>query len=84
MLLDRNKKVEIDDILERVNLVIEDFYKLFYETENLALKQGIKCLTTTELHVIEAIGIDAPFYERTLRKTGNNNGNSYSCCKQTF
>lgn len=42
--------------LERVNTVIEDFTKLFYETESLALKQGIKCLTTTELHVIEAIG----------------------------
>ncbi|WP_372714991.1 MarR family winged helix-turn-helix transcriptional regulator [Ilyobacter sp.] len=42
--------------LETVNKVIEDFTKLFYETESLALKQGIKCLTTTELHVIEAIG----------------------------
>lgn len=42
--------------LERVNTVIENFTKLFYETESLALKQGIKCLTTTELHVIEAIG----------------------------
>jgi len=42
--------------LEIVNTVIEDFTKLFYETESLALKQGIKCLTTTELHVIEAIG----------------------------
>ncbi|MCK5780398.1 MAG: MarR family transcriptional regulator [Psychrilyobacter sp.] len=42
--------------LDRVNIVIEDFTKLFYETESLALKQGIKCLTTTELHVIEAIG----------------------------
>lgn len=42
--------------LERVNTVIEDFTKLFYEMESLALKQGIKCLTTTELHVIEAIG----------------------------
>ena len=42
-----------------VNLMIEDFYKLFYETEELILKQGIKCLTTTELHVIEAIGNDS-------------------------
>lgn len=39
-----------------VNLMIEEFYKVFYETEELMLKQGIKCLTTTELHVIEAIG----------------------------
>jgi DNA-binding MarR family transcriptional regulator/Fe2+ transport system protein FeoA len=56
MLLDRVKKVEVGNILDRVNHVIEDFYKLFYETEDLALRQGIKCLTTTELHVIEAIG----------------------------
>lgn len=46
-------------VLEKVNIVLEDFYKLFYETEDLALKQGIKCLTHTELHVIEAIGSDS-------------------------
>lgn len=44
--------------IKQVNQVIEEFTKLFYETESLALKQGIKCLTTTELHVIEAIGKD--------------------------
>lgn len=43
----------------RMNEVIEEFYKLFYETEDLALKQGIKCLTHTELHVIEAIDTDS-------------------------
>lgn len=46
-------------VLEKVNVVLEQFYKLFYETEDLALKQGIKCLTHTELHVIEAIGSDS-------------------------
>ncbi len=46
-------------VLNRMNEVIEDFYKLFYETEDLALKQGIKCLTHTELHVIEAIDTDS-------------------------
>ncbi|TDT68529.1 DNA-binding MarR family transcriptional regulator [Hypnocyclicus thermotrophus] len=44
---------------ENVNVMIEKFYKLFYETEELILKQGIKCLTTTELHVVEAIGNDS-------------------------
>ncbi|MBZ4682617.1 MAG: hypothetical protein PWP46_645 [Fusobacteriaceae bacterium] len=44
---------------ENVNIMIEKFYKLFYETEELILKQGIKCLTTTELHVVEAIGNDS-------------------------
>ncbi len=46
-------------VLDKVNIVLQDFYKLFYETEDLALKQGIKCLTHTELHVIEAIGSDS-------------------------
>lgn len=46
-------------MFEKVNLMIEEFYKVFYEIEELMLKQGIKCLTTTELHVIEAIGNDS-------------------------
>lgn len=45
--------------INKVNDVLEDFYKLFYETEDLALKRGIKCLTHTELHIIEAIGTDS-------------------------
>lgn len=45
-------------MFDNVNLMIEEFYKVFYEIEELMLKQGIKCLTTTELHVIEAIGND--------------------------
>ncbi|ERT69827.1 MULTISPECIES: MarR family winged helix-turn-helix transcriptional regulator [Cetobacterium] len=42
--------------INKVNDVLENFYKLFYETEDLALKRGIKCITHTELHIIEAIG----------------------------
>ncbi len=42
--------------IKEVNAVFENFYKLFYESEDLALKRGIKCLTHTELHIIEAIG----------------------------
>ena len=45
-------------MFDNVNLMIEEFYKVFYEIEELTLKQGIKCLTTTELHVIEAVGND--------------------------
>nr|WP_307774556.1 MarR family winged helix-turn-helix transcriptional regulator [uncultured Cetobacterium sp.] len=45
--------------INKVNDVLENFYKLFYETEDLALKRGIKCLTHTELHIIEAIGQDS-------------------------
>lgn len=42
--------------IEKVNDIFDKFYKLFYETEDLALKKRIKCLTHTELHIIEAIG----------------------------
>lgn len=45
--------------INKVNDVLENFYKLFYETENLALKRGIKCLTHTELHIIEAVDKDS-------------------------
>lgn len=45
--------------INKVNDVLENFYKLFYETEDLALKRGIKCLTHTELHIIEAVGKDS-------------------------
>ena len=70
MLLERNKKLKVDDILGRVNQVVEDFYKLFYETENLALRQGIKCLTTTELHVIEAVGKESLSMNELSEKLG--------------
>jgi len=56
--------------LKGVNSVIEEFTKLFYETESLALKQGIKCLTTTELHVIEAIGNDSLSMNKLSDKLG--------------
>lgn len=42
--------------IELVNDLLEKFYKNFYSIEEMSLKQGIKGLTTTELHVIEAIG----------------------------
>ncbi len=45
--------------VNELNDIFEKFYKLFYESEDLALKNGIKCLTHTELHIIEAIGNDS-------------------------
>lgn len=45
--------------IKEVNEIFENFYKLFYESEDLALKNGIKCLTHTELHIIEAMGKDS-------------------------
>ena len=44
--------------IKEVNSVFENFYKLFFESEDLALKRGIKCVTHTELHIIEAIDSD--------------------------
>lgn len=38
-----------------INIMIDEFYKLFYRLEELSLKQDIKCLTMNEVHVIEAI-----------------------------
>lgn len=46
----------IKENINKVNEILEEFYKLFYKTEDMALKRGIKCLTHTELHLIEAIG----------------------------
>ena len=34
--------------IQRVNDVLEEYYKLFYKTEDMALKRGIKALTHTE------------------------------------
>ncbi len=42
--------------VERVNDVLEEYYKLFYKTEDMALKRGMKSVTHTELHIIESIG----------------------------
>ena len=36
--------------------MLDEFYKTYYKIEEINLNQVIKCLTTTELHVIEAIG----------------------------
>lgn len=46
-------------ILESVNNLLEKFYKLFYEVEEISVKLCIKEITTTELHVIEAIGTES-------------------------
>ena len=43
----------------KVTQVLEDFFKLFYKTEDMALKIGIQGLTHTELHIIDAIGSDS-------------------------
>ena len=41
---------------ENLEVLLDEFYKTYYKIEEINLNQVIKCLTTTELHVIEAIG----------------------------
>ena len=41
---------------EKIESLLDEFYKTYYKIEEINLSQVIKCLTTTELHVIEAIG----------------------------
>ena len=41
---------------ENIEILLDEFYKTYYKIEEINLNQVIKCLTTTELHVIEAIG----------------------------
>jgi transcriptional regulator, MarR family len=40
----------------KIEALLDEFYKTYYKIEEINLNQVIKCLTTTELHVIEAIG----------------------------
>ena len=40
----------------KIESMLDEFYKTYYKIEEINLSQVIKCLTTTELHVIEAIG----------------------------
>lgn len=40
---------------ENINLMIEKFYKTFYQIEELELKRDIKCLTMNEFHAIDTI-----------------------------
>ena len=42
-----------------IEILLDKFYKTYYKVEEINLNQVIKCLTTTELHVIEAIGDDS-------------------------
>lgn len=56
--------------IEKVNDVLEEYYKLFYKTEDMALKRGIKCLTHTELHIIESIGNESLIMNELSDKLG--------------
>ena len=40
---------------EKIEYLLDKFYKTYYKIEEINLNQVIKCLTTSELHIIEAI-----------------------------
>ena len=56
--------------IDRANDVFENFYKLYYKTEDMALKIGIKGLTHTELHIIDAVGSDFLTMHELSEKVG--------------
>jgi DNA-binding MarR family transcriptional regulator len=56
--------------IKRVTEVLESFYKVFYKTEDMALKRGIKSLTHTELHIIEAIGNESVMMNELAERLG--------------
>ncbi|WP_314011549.1 MarR family transcriptional regulator [Pseudostreptobacillus hongkongensis] len=43
---------------DKMELIIDNFYKTYYKMEEINLSLFIKCLTTTELHIIECIGLE--------------------------
>lgn len=60
--------------VNHVNEVLETFFKLFYKTEDLALKVGIKGLTHTELHIIDAIGTESLTMHELSERLGTTMG----------
>ena len=50
--------------------LLDQFYKTYYKIEEINLNQDIKCLTTTEIHVIEAIGQDKITMNELAEKLG--------------
>lgn len=58
----------------KVTEVLEEFFKLFYKTEDMALKIGIEGLTHTELHIIDAIGADTISMQELSHRIGTTMG----------
>ncbi|RRD39474.1 MarR family transcriptional regulator [Leptotrichia sp. OH3620_COT-345] len=54
----------------KIEALLDEFYKTYYKIEEINLSQVIKCLTTTELHVIEAIGENSLTMNELSEKLG--------------
>lgn len=57
-------------MLDKMEQIIDDFYKTYYKMEEINLSLVIKCLTTTELHIIECIGLDKITMKELSQKLG--------------
>lgn len=55
---------------EKMELIIDSFYKTYYKVEEINLNLVIKCLTTTELHIIENIGLNTLTIKELSEKLG--------------
>lgn len=53
-----------------IESLLDEFYKTYYKIEEINLNQVIKCLTTTELHIIEAIGEETLTMNELSEKLG--------------
>lgn len=53
-----------------ISIMMEEFYKLFHETEGLMLKQDIRCLTLSEIHVIETLNDKVCFMNEIAKDLG--------------
>ena len=40
---------------EKIENLLDNFYKTYYKIEEINLNQVIKCLTTSELHIIDQL-----------------------------
>ena len=54
----------------KIENLLDQYYKTYYKNEEINLNQVIKCLTTTEIHVIEAIGQDKITMNELAEKLG--------------
>ena len=54
----------------KIENLLDQVYKTYYKIEEINLNQVIKCLTTTEIHVIEAIGQDKITMNELAEKLG--------------
>lgn len=55
---------------QNIENLLDEFYKTYYKIEEINLNQVIKCLTTTELHIIEAIGEESLTMNELSEKLG--------------